>query len=91
VKLLSAQQIDKVTHENAMKFFRFDPFKHHKRQDITVGALRAQAAAAGVDITPRSFGQKILAEGEERRPVTSGDIAAMTARNDASITRKKVA
>jgi hypothetical protein len=49
VKHLTEAQIDKVTHRNAMRFFRFDPFKHFKREELTVGALRAQAA--GVDLT----------------------------------------
>lgn len=75
---LSDAQIDKVTHLNAMKFFRFDPFKHHSRAELTVGALRAKAKADGVDVTPKSSGgAKPLAEGEEARPVTSGDLMKM--------------
>lgn len=51
------------------------PFKHHKRQDLTVGALRAKAAASKVDTTPRSCGgAKPLAEGEALRRITSGDL-----------------
>ena len=77
---LSETRINKITHLNAMKFFNFDPFKHHKREDLTVGALRAKAAADKVDITPRSFGgAKPLAEGEAPRVVTSGDLARMFA------------
>lgn len=79
IKHLTPTQIDKITHKNAMKFFRFDPFKHHKKDDLTVGALRAKAKAAGVDVTPQSFSTSAapLAAGEEPRVVTSGDIAAM--------------
>jgi predicted TIM-barrel fold metal-dependent hydrolase len=78
VKHLSELQINKVTHLNAMRFFNFDPFKLHKREDLTVGALRAKAAADKVDVTPKSFGgAKPLAEGEEARPVTSGDLMRM--------------
>ena len=78
LKHLTDTQIDKVTHLNAMKFFRFDPFKHHKKQDLTVGALRAKARADGVDVTPKSSGgAKPLAEGEVARPVTSGDLMRM--------------
>jgi hypothetical protein len=63
-----------------MRFFNFDPFKHHKRQDLTVGALRAKAIADKVDITPRSYGgAKPLAEGESPRVITSGDLAKMFA------------
>jgi predicted TIM-barrel fold metal-dependent hydrolase len=78
VKGLTPEQIEKVTHKNAMRFFNFDPFKHHKREDLTVGALRAKAAAKKVDLTEKSFGGVApLAAGEEKRVVTSGDIAAM--------------
>ena len=81
VKHLTEKQIAKVTHENAMRFFRFDPFKHHKREELTVGALRKKAAAAKVDVTPKSFGGATpLEAGEALRPVTSGDIAKMFAK-----------
>jgi predicted TIM-barrel fold metal-dependent hydrolase len=80
VKHLTDAQIDKVTHKNAMRFFNFDPMKHHKREDLTVASLRAKAAAAKVDTTPKSFGGATpLQAGEEPRVVTSGDIARMFA------------
>jgi predicted TIM-barrel fold metal-dependent hydrolase len=80
VKILTDEQIEKVTHKNAMRFFRFDPFKHHRREELTVGALRVKAAADKVDVTPHSSGGgRPLAAGEER-PVTSGDIANMMGR-----------
>jgi predicted TIM-barrel fold metal-dependent hydrolase len=47
-------EVDMITHVNAMHHFRFDPFAVHRRDDCTVGALRARAAAAGVDTTPLS-------------------------------------
>ena len=54
------------------------PFKHYKRAELSVGALRAKAKAAGVDTTLRSTGGAApLAAGEEPRPVTSGDVVAM--------------
>jgi predicted TIM-barrel fold metal-dependent hydrolase len=85
VKHLSAKKIDKVTHLNAMRFFRFDPFKDHKREALTVGALRAQALKDGVDTTRHSTGgASPLAPGETPRRVTSGDIKAMMARNAAN-------
>jgi len=80
IKHLTDAQINKVTHLNAMRFFKFDPFKHHEREQLTVGALRAKAAADKVDTTPRSFGGAApLAEGEAARPVTSGDLMKMFA------------
>lgn len=75
IKHLSDVQIDKITHGNAIRFFNFDMFKHHKREELTVGALRAKAAAAKVDVTPKSFGGAMpLEAGEKARVVTSGDI-----------------
>jgi predicted TIM-barrel fold metal-dependent hydrolase len=78
IKGLKQTQIDKITYQNACRFFSFDPFKYHKREELTVGALRAKAAAAKVDVSPKSFGGVApLAEGEKPRIITSGDIAAM--------------
>lgn len=78
VQGLTDVQIDKITHNNAMRMLRFDPFTHHKRDELTVGALRAKAVADRVDTTPISTGGAApLAEGEEKRRVTSGDIFRM--------------
>jgi predicted TIM-barrel fold metal-dependent hydrolase len=52
---LSDDTINRLTHENAMRIFQFDPFAHRPRERCTVGALRAEAAAAGVDTTPRTM------------------------------------
>jgi len=82
IKHLKAEQIDKVTHLNAMRWFRFDPFKHSKKGELTVGALRAKATADGVDTSPKSLGgERPLAEGEAVRRITSGDLAMMFARH----------
>jgi predicted TIM-barrel fold metal-dependent hydrolase len=82
VKHLTHEQIDKVTHKNAMRWFRFDPFEHYDRKDLTVGALRAKAKAAGVDTAPKSSGgARPLSDGDNR-PVTSGDILEMFSRHD---------
>ena len=34
--------INKITHENAMKRFRFDPYKHRPKERCTVAALRSE-------------------------------------------------
>lgn len=49
-------EISKITWENAARFFRFDPFAMIRREDATVGALRARANEEGVDtgITSRA-------------------------------------
>jgi predicted TIM-barrel fold metal-dependent hydrolase len=81
VQGLTDAQIDKVTHLNAMRMLRFDPFKYHKREQLTVGALRAKAAADRVDVTPLSHGGAApLLPGEKPRRITSGDIASMMER-----------
>ena len=78
MKGLNERQIEKITHGNAMRWFNFDLFKHHKREELTVGALRAQAKAQGVDTTPKSSGGAApLAAGETPRTITSGDIMRM--------------
>ncbi len=47
-------EIDKLTHLNAMRWYSFDPFTHIDREQATVGALRAAAAGHDVSIQPRS-------------------------------------
>ena len=72
---LSDSQIDKVTHLNAMRWLRFDPFSRYQRQEINVGGLRAKAVAAGVDTTPISTGGTApLGQGETKRRVTSDKV-----------------
>jgi predicted TIM-barrel fold metal-dependent hydrolase len=45
--------IDKITHENAMRLYQFDPFSIRPKERSTVGALRAEVA--GHDVAERSF------------------------------------
>jgi hypothetical protein len=79
IKHLTDEQIDKITCKNAMRWFRFDPFQHYKREELTVAALRERAKAAGVDTSPKSSGgDRPVAEGV-KRPVTSGDLMRMFA------------
>jgi len=77
VKHLTDVQIDKICHANALRFFDYDAIGMlGGRANCTVGALRA--AAAHVDIAERSFGGPApLADGEQARRVTSGDIVNM--------------
>lgn len=41
---VAADDVAKITHENAMRHFQFDPFAILPREHCTVGALRAEAA-----------------------------------------------
>ncbi len=45
--------IDKMTYENAMRWYSFDPFAHIGREQATVGALRK--AAEGHDVSVRAL------------------------------------
>jgi predicted TIM-barrel fold metal-dependent hydrolase len=78
VQHLTDVQIDKITHLNAMRYYNFDLFKHFKKEEVSVGALRAKAAAAGVDISLKSAGGFKPLEGDAR-PITSGDLFKMFA------------
>ena len=49
---LTDAEIDAITHANAMRFFRYDPFAVRPRERCTVGALRAEAD--GWDVSPKS-------------------------------------
>ena len=46
-------EIDKITHENAMKWYQFDPYAIRPREQCTVGALRAEVA--GHDVSIKAF------------------------------------
>ncbi|MBY8856793.1 amidohydrolase [Nocardia sp. CA2R105] len=59
-------EIDKITHRNAMRHFRYDPFAHIPRDQATVTGLRAQAA--GWDISVQSV--KHLRPAAARTPGT---------------------
>ena len=48
-------EIRKITHENAMRWYLFDPFAHVPRDQATVGA-RAKAAGHDVSIMPSAPG-----------------------------------
>jgi hypothetical protein len=47
-------EITKITYENAMRWYSFDPFAHVPKAEATVGALRAKAAGHDVSIMSRS-------------------------------------
>ncbi len=54
VQGLTDEQIDKITHANAMRLFSFDPFATRPRELCTVGALRKEAE--GRDVSNVSHG-----------------------------------
>jgi hypothetical protein len=53
---LSDAEINAITYENAMRYFRYDPFAIRPRERSTVGALRSEAI--GVDTKPVARGRR---------------------------------
>lgn len=47
---LSDEELNKITHLNAMKHFQFDPFAHIPKEQATVGALRAKDPSWDISI-----------------------------------------
>ena len=56
------EEINKITHLNAMKHFRYDPFSVRPRESCTVGALRAEAADVDISLVSRARGQTVVGE-----------------------------
>jgi predicted TIM-barrel fold metal-dependent hydrolase len=50
-------ELDKITHLNAMKWYSYDPFSHIPKEEATVAALRAKAADHDVKIRPFDKGR----------------------------------
>jgi predicted TIM-barrel fold metal-dependent hydrolase len=66
-------EVDKITHLNAMSIFQFDPFAHRPRERCTVGALRTEGA--GVDVSVKSAGLRFEPPTE---PIRIVDLAERT-------------
>ncbi|KPM52440.1 amidohydrolase [Frankia sp. CcI49] len=49
-----AEEINRMTYENAMRWYSFDPFAHIRKEDATVGALRRAAEGHDISVQPRS-------------------------------------
>jgi predicted TIM-barrel fold metal-dependent hydrolase len=45
-----AEELSKITYQNAMRWYSFDPFIHRAKEQSTVGALRAEAGDHDVSI-----------------------------------------
>ena len=71
---LTDDQINKITHGNAMKQYSFDPFSHRPKEKCTAAALRAESP--DVDVVTRvgrAAGERDL---EAWRELTGGGAAA---------------
>jgi hypothetical protein len=73
---VSESDTNKMTHENAMRWYHFDPFTHIPREQATVGALRK--AAEGHDISIRSRSHRIIAPEEKLEAYRSRARAVMS-------------
>jgi hypothetical protein len=67
--------VNKITHENAMRLFRFEPFSHRDRSQCTVGALRAEATDVDTSLRPRR-------PGAPRKQTLAADLGAIGDRRD---------
>ena len=67
---LSDEQVDKITHLNAMHHFQFDPFSARDRQACTAAALRAESP--DVDVVTRVGRQADQRDLDEWRRITRG-------------------
>jgi predicted TIM-barrel fold metal-dependent hydrolase len=56
---VSDDEINKITHENAMRLYHFDPFAHIPKDQCTVGALRKSAEGHDVSIQALSHKEKV--------------------------------
>jgi len=60
---VSDEHIRRMTHENAMRWYSFDPFTDVPREEATVGALRR--AAAGHDVSIMALSSRIRTADEK--------------------------
>jgi predicted TIM-barrel fold metal-dependent hydrolase len=65
---LTDEQVDKITHLNAMRLFSYDPFSSIPRADCTVGTLRKRAEGHDVSLVARGV--------PEHRRTTLGDFVS---------------
>ncbi|HEY5886100.1 MAG TPA: amidohydrolase family protein [Acidimicrobiales bacterium] len=65
----SREEIDKITHENALRWYRFDPFATRPEEQCTVGALRAEVAGHDVAVRSMDAGRR------EKSQVSLGELA----------------
>jgi predicted TIM-barrel fold metal-dependent hydrolase len=70
---VSDADLDKISYQNAMRWYSYDPFAHVPKEQATVSALRAKAA--GHDVEIRSFDK-----GRFERTNQGVDLATITGR-----------
>lgn len=81
IKDFPREEIDKITHQNALRFMGIDAFKRVAPSEATVGALRARAKH--VDVTPLSAGG--LVPERSRSVLTTADVVEMYRQGNARL------
>lgn len=78
-------EIEAITHLNACRLFKHDLFKNMKREELTVGALRAKAKEAGVSTEiMNTDGAGVAPSQDDSRPVIMRDVfKQMATKNEA--------
>jgi predicted TIM-barrel fold metal-dependent hydrolase len=64
-------EVNKITFENACRWYHFEPFAHRSREQSTVGALRTEAAGHDVSIRPFDTGRY-----ERKKGIDLGEMAS---------------
>jgi predicted TIM-barrel fold metal-dependent hydrolase len=80
---LPEDEINLITHLNAVRQYSWNPFDKIKREEATVGALRARARAKGVDTS------YMAGKGGEPPSVDLGPVRMKDVRAQLSFSRKK--
>ncbi len=62
--------LEKITYQNACRWFSFDPFAHRAKEQSTVAALRAEAVGHSVEV--QSFDKGRL---DGKAPMSLGELA----------------
>jgi predicted TIM-barrel fold metal-dependent hydrolase len=75
------EDIDRMTHLNAMRFLNVDPFEHIAREDATVGALRRKARH--VNLAPLEKGG--MAPTKSRSVLSAADVHEMYRQGDSRL------
>jgi predicted TIM-barrel fold metal-dependent hydrolase len=68
---VSDEDLAKITHENAMRWYSFDPFAIRPKERCTVAALRAESP--GHDVSIRSMGRR---HRDKKPGIEMGELAA---------------
>ncbi len=76
-------EVDQITHANALRILRLDPFTHTARDRCRAGALRALARGVDLSLSAKS---RRAPGGDPSRPVTSQDVVRQLASAFASPT-----